>query len=173
MSSSPTHSYPTTNDIDRGSNKACSSPSAIAFEDDIDSGPEKCGFVCHVLMVLFAVTYTAWISSFYYENATANKQQQQQAPVWTIVFRTAVVCLFFAAPVLYGALNAMAAAPHSFDSLCTIQDKHSAETSSNDDKSFAGHLLCQNNENGEIPEICDLDVAAINDLVSGTALLAT
>jgi len=156
--------------------QACSSrsPSAIAFDDDIDSGSEKCGFVCHVLMVLLAVLYTAWISSFYYY-VDSKQQQQQQAPTWTIVFPTAVVCLFFAAPVLYGSLNAMTATVTHFDSLCTIQDKYSEATSASSLSNQSNGLFHQNTENGDIiPEICDLDVAAINDLVwAGAATLST
>jgi hypothetical protein len=108
--------------------------------------------------------YTAWILSFYY--VSYSSQQQLAAPAWTMVFPTAVVCLFFAAPILYGSLNAMTAANTAqFDSLCTVQDKYSKAKPSFG-KTARGFDQNNKNRSEDIPEICDLDVAVINDLIA-------
>lgn len=142
---------------------ASKSPSEIAFDDDLDSGPEKCGFVCHVLVSSLAVTYTAWIVSY--------AVSEEEAPAWTTILPAAAICLFFATPILYGATNAVAATPSAVDALETIQDRYTVKPPRNASNSSHGYFRdpmessSEINTRSSISEICDIDVADINDLV--------
>lgn len=171
---------------------------------DSDSGYETCGFVCHVVTTILAVSYTAWIGSFYYsrwsqfQNLNAETLQQLHhetmlhfplPPAWTSLVPTLAVGLFFSVPIVYTILNATSVAP--VYSLESIQDKYTVQSppprsiaptcaresetinvsyfrNPSDNQSGSKILLDHTsymNKNG-IPEICDIDVANINNLAS-------
>lgn len=146
-----------------------STPASIAFADDADSGAEKCGFVCHVLVVLVTILYTAWIVHAHFIGADG-------PPRWTRVTPAVVVCLFVAALVMYYVVNAFVICANKLDALETIRDEFSPPAPRLDAKrtdpasvvSTKKAALQGKEVNGLdeiVSRIFDLDVAEINDLV--------
>jgi len=126
------------------------SAAAVAFADDVDSGSEKCGFVCHVLVVLLAMmgvtSRTAWAvlwlngapndssGSSNDDGSGGGSRLQEQDDHWrkspprgssmmVVVPQTAIVCLFFAALVLHYVVTAWNCS-RRLDALETIQDEY-------------------------------------------------
>ena len=129
-------------------------------EDAFGSSTEKCGFVCHLITLLLAVVYTIYWCSF----VVATQEEGNTIPLWMSTLPATAVCLFYAAPLLYGVLNTtlVALPTHS----ACWQDAHSrpapneqpAATDDDDDDD-------DNNNNGGILEIYDIDVGVVNDSV--------
>jgi len=115
---------------------------------------EKCGFVCHILTMLLLILY---LMRIWTPEETLDAWEITCFPPtsWSILFSTSLVGLFLATPVIYFACNAMAACP--IDSLDSITDDFSREQPANEKE-----------ERHNVPEIYDLDVATINDLLSAT-----
>jgi hypothetical protein len=146
-----------------------STPASIAFADDTDSGAEKCGFVCHVLVVLVAMTNTAWILH-------AHFIRDDGPPRWTRVAPAVVVCLFVASLVMYYVINAFVVCANKLDALETIRDEFSPPATRLGAKRTAPasvvstkKVIFPGKEENDLDEIIshifDLDVAEINDLV--------
>jgi hypothetical protein len=145
-------------------------PASIAFADDADSEAEKCGFVCHVLVVLVAITYTVWILQAHFISADG-------PPRWTRVAPAIAVCLFVASLALYYVINAFVVCANKLDALETIRDEFSPpstvrvgaqSTAPHSDASTKKAVVSGNDENDNdeiVSHIFDLDVAEINDLV--------
>lgn len=133
------------------------SKSGRPLEDD--SAFEVCGFACHVLLVLLSSLYLIWVFS---PSITCDSAELQEGcawsfipdPVWTIVVPTALLSVFVAAPLIYGALNGLSAAP--VDSIESLRDDYSVLPR----KEMKRGLR----DESSVPAICDLDVADINDL---------
>jgi hypothetical protein len=166
-------------------------PTTACQNEDVDSGSEKCGFVCHAMVVLIAVTYTAWILLVVNNPSSGNQQPQYDAAYdWTaatvtVTLPAMAICLFFAAPFVYASINAFAGAVANIDALETVYDTYTVQplprktwntnnstntdSVSTEDSCYFRNPLESNSSsnvsNCSIPEICDLDVADINDLV--------
>jgi hypothetical protein len=162
------------------------SPSEIAFEDDVDSGSEKCGFVCHVFVILLGIVYTVWIISFYCTDflwlaknygisdeehpPSSIAKEPLSPPTWTSVLPAVAIGAFFAAPVLYGSMNAWHAVPAP-DAVSTVSDPSTLRAPRGSNVRHpvidGATTSCSSSSSSEndIPQICDLDVADINDLV--------
>ena len=145
-----------------------STPASIAFADDADSGAEKCGFVCHVLVVLVAILYTVWILHAHFIRADG-------PPRWTRVAPAVVVCCFVAALVMYYVISAFVICTNKLDALETIRDEFSppvprlgakrtgpAPVVSTKKAVWPGEA--ENDLDEIVSHIFDLDVAEINDL---------
>ena len=147
------------------------SPAARAFaDDDADSGAEKCGFVCHVLIVLLGVMYTAFVLKVnYFSSSDDNDVAPPRRHYWIRVVPTAIVCVFFAA-LLLSYVGIAFSSSSRLDALETIEDEYTTTKESlrvvqqedDDTKSSGGGS--EDDDEG-ISTICDLDVAVINDLV--------
>ena len=144
-------------------------PASMAFADDADSRSEKCGFICHVLIVLVSIIYTFWVLQAHWSGS------DDSAPRWMRVAPAVVVCLFVAAQINYYVLNAFVVSTSQLDALETIQDEFSVRQTM---RTAPGHVdlsketvPMSNNNNNEndldeaISQIFDVDVAEINDLV--------
>jgi len=131
------------------------SPADTAFADDVDSKSERCGFVCHVMVVLIAFTYTAFILH-------ANFISSSGPPRWTRVSPAIIACIFVAALVMYFVVNAFLST-NKLDALETIQDEFSSTAAVHAPNSTAPP------PEDSISHIYDVDVAVINDLVWGKA----
>jgi PIG-P len=145
-----------------------------AADEDISSPTERCAFVLHVMTAIVAVAYTAWVLLAWFGGGTA------PPPSWlTHTIPTALVGLFFAAPILYAIQNSVIVAPaHSIESL---QDSVSAKQQNNllsgpgTTNGTSGRMRQQNDQHDGtapvdaksaqgLPKIVDLDVGEINDL---------
>jgi hypothetical protein len=133
-------------------------------DEDISSSTERCAFVLHVTVAIFAVVYTAWVLLAMFGGTTGGSNMPPPPPSWlTHTFPTVAVGLFFAAPILYAVQNMTIVAPaHSIASL------HDSVTA----KQRRPNVRQSNPNNGSsnnatrpgLPEIVDLDVGEINDL---------
>jgi hypothetical protein len=135
-------------------------------DEDISSPTERCAFVLHVTVAIFAVVYTAWVLLAMFGGATSGgSNMPPPPPSWlTHTLPTVAVGLFFAAPILYAVQNMTIVAPaHSIaslhDSVTAKQNRRPNVTqpAPNNDTS-------NNAARPGLPEIVDLDVAEINDL---------
>jgi hypothetical protein len=148
------------------------------------------------MIVALATSYTGWIivsiSAFHSESVTSESRGLLLPSTWSMHLPTVAALLFFLAPILYGLINTTL--PPSVDAIESLQDRFSVrpprrkvylstrggecdnipcDTSSL--LSYYQNPICdddgvENNEDYDrIPEICDLDVADINDLLCPAA----
>ena len=115
---------------------------------------EKCGFVFHILTVTLLILYLVWIWTSE-ESLEAWKSTYYPPKSWSILIPTSLVCLFLSVPIIYFACNAMAACP--VDSMDGLTDACSRQPPASEQQ-----------ESHSVPDIYDLDVATINDLLSAT-----
>lgn len=154
---------------------------STAIVDDVDDNHDP-GFFCHFVVVILSVAYVVWIVRCWFHDtillllhqrmpvtapsASGNGPTTAAVAAWTYVIPLTLVFIFYAAPMLYGAINALSA--HAPESLHVILDQHpkqpfsttTANSAANSSRSFKEHIQQQ-----AIPEICDLDVSWINDLI--------
>jgi PIG-P len=168
---------------------------AASFADDTNSSSERCGFVGHVMVLCLGALYTVYVArnTSVTSSSTAIWPETTTAPMWTMVLPVLAMVVFFLIPVTYGILNAALATPSRADALETIQDsfsvpappppapstavisgeKRNATTAFALPQWYFRNAFQENwNEDGDgsLPEICDLDVAHVNDLVSNQCL---
>jgi hypothetical protein len=159
-----------------------------SFADDPNSSSERCGFVGHVMVLCLGALFTVYVAR---NTSVASPSTAiwpvTTAPIWTMVLPILATVVFFLIPVTYGIINASLATPSRADALETIQDsffvpappapltatdetrKATTTGISSVPQWFFRNPLQENwNENGDgsLPEICDLDVAHVNDLLS-------
>jgi PIG-P len=120
-----------------------------------DSPMEKCGFAVHVLVVPLGVLYLTWILASE-ETLEAWDITYYPPKSWSILIPTALLCLFVAAPILYFALNSMAAC--SIESIDSLTDDYTRRRQE--------PTTTAADASSSVPDIYDIDVATINDLVS-------
>lgn len=157
-------------------------------DDKDDDDTDDPGFFCHFVVVILSVGYVVWIARGWFHERILPllpPSQQQQlsdtaaslsgpAATWTYVIPLTLVFLFYAMPMIYGSINALST--HAPESIHVIWDHHhhkqripaatTATTSTSTSRSF--------HEQQAMPEICDLDVSWINDLIWKTdPLIAT
>lgn len=128
------------------------SAAEAAFAEDVDSKSERCGFVCHVIVVLTAITYTAFILHAHFFSYGG-------PPRWTRVGPAIIACLFVAALVMYFVVNAFLST-NKLDALETIQDEFTSRAAPHASRSTAATP-----QDDSISHIYDLDVAEVNDIV--------
>lgn len=98
----------------------------------------------------------------------SDPQAVEASAAWTTVLSMVAVCFFFAAPVVYGAINALLATPSRIDAVETIQDGYTVKPprNINKDYSYFRNPMESCSDSSCLPEICDMDVADINDLLA-------
>jgi hypothetical protein len=143
-------------------------------DEDISSPTERCAFVLHVTVAIFAVVYTAWVLLAMFGGATSGGSNMPlPPPSWlTHTLPTVAVGLFFAAPILYAVQNMTIVAPaHSIASLQdSVTTKQRRQNVVSEQQTTTERRPAQNNDSNNnaarqgLPEIVDLDVGEINDL---------
>jgi len=127
------------------------SPADVAFQGNVDSGSEKCGFVVHVLVVL---TTTAYAGFLLHPQLVS---QHGDTPIWTLILPVTIASLFIATLIsLYVIIVfSVSSRPDAAETICCtatakniVLPTEQAEATGDDEISNT---------------ICDLDVAVIND----------
>jgi len=128
------------------------SPADVAFQGNVDSGSEKCGFVVHVLVVLTTSVYAGFLLH------SQLVSQHDTTPTWTLMVPVTIACLFVATlislfVIVVFSVSSRPDAAETTSCCTTIDKKHvlpaeAAEAIGDDEISNI---------------ICDLDVAVIND----------
>lgn len=135
-------------------------------DDDTSSPTERCAFVLHVTVAIFAVVYTAWVLLAMVGGTSGGRiaPSLPPPPSWlTHTFPTVAVGLFFAAPILYAVQNSTIVAPAH--SIASLQDSVTAKQRRQNVRQPAQNDSSSNNAARQgLPEIVDLDVGEINDL---------
>ena len=132
------------------------------------SSAANCGFVFHVIVVLLAVSYVRHVfGPFQYEllfhwewvdlkDSFLNGPDSDLEPPscdWSVTGSVIGVVLFFGAPMLYGALNAL-----------TVVSVESTESLMDSVSKSQGLPSNGSNTTHTVSEIYDVDVSVINDL---------
>jgi hypothetical protein len=170
--------------------KSTAAATAASFADDPNSSSERCGFVGHVMVLFLGAICTAYAARNTSLPSSSTTIWPETAPIWTMVLPALAIVAFFLIPLTYGVINATLATPSRADALETIQDSFTvpappAPTVSPDEKRECATVITAPNnwyfrnpfqeswnEDGDgcLAEICDLDVAHVNDLVTRQCL---
>jgi len=97
---------------------SASTPTAPVAEEPFAG---KCGFACHFCMFPLGILYIVWLTATE-ESLEAWEITYYPPKSLAAILPTWFLCLFVAAPLLYGAVNVMSSP--CFDSVDTLRDKH-------------------------------------------------
>jgi hypothetical protein len=139
-------------------------------EEEGSAGMEKCGFVCHVILVPLGLGF--WTLSLLPllrldvpETVDSNSEilwsslptihsWSESVRSWSVLISTGLVGLFLAAPILYCGVNLWAVAPSEY----SLTDEYTRER--------MPESMTDTTQDSQGLGVYDIDVAEINDLIS-------
>jgi hypothetical protein len=150
---------------------------------------EKCGFLCHVLLLPLGFVYIAFIlrgmfldaaskniePSFFGESRQENKDNGQGLLAVVPVIGTVMVALFLATPITYFLLNhyLVTGMPQAATTVTKTTPTGARRRTCTTTISTSGIITTTTTDGKDtgktsdsaIPDICDVDVAVINNLI--------